>query len=380
MIKPLENHSSLPLNKQLVNLLIDEIISNNYQPDDRFYTYREIAGKYKTSIITVKLAIQDLIKRNMLYLRPRKGTFIKDARIIFNTSAPHLNSRNIVFISSTMPEGATWLNPFYSIILASLESKLEKNNYSLEVLSINQEAHNGLKSKKLFLKIAQNQLDGVFLTGGNLDKEFITRVMETGIPIVLVDGPIRNNNFHHIAIDDVAGAEIAVEYLIKKGHKKIAYLGVNLDERASRMRLEGYKKALKSHNIKINEKLIITEKPFIYFKTGFENMKILLKQKELPTAVFAVNDGFAFGAMKAIKQSHYRIPEDISIIGFDDIEMASHMHPALTTMHVDRKKIGLLAARRMSNLINKKINKEKETVIKPVLVERESVRNLKNKN
>ncbi len=373
MIRPLENHSSLPLNKQLVNFLIEEIISQNFRPNDRFYTYREIAEKYKTSIITVKLAIKDLIDREMLYLKSRKGTFVKNAKVLYNPS-PAV-SRIITFFCPLMG-GPTWLNPYYSIILTNLESRLEKEGYNLEVISLNSESGKREKYNKLLANIAQNKTSGIFLATDALEEEFISRVMETGIPAVIVDGPTCDNNLHHVTIDDVRGAKTAVEYLIKNGHRKIAYLGVSLNHRASRLRLEGYKKALESHNIKINEKWIITKKKKIHFYTGVESMEILLKQKELPSAIFAIDDGFAFGAMRAIKQFNLKIPDDISIIGFDDIEMAAHMHPALTTMHVDREKMGMLAAKRMLDLIQGKEIEKNKIIIKPRLVKRESVKKM----
>ena len=373
MIRPLENHSSLPINKQIVNFLFEEIISQNFRSNDRFYTYREIAEKYKTSIITVKLAIKDLIDREMLYLKSRKGTFVKNAKVLYNPS-PAV-SRIITFFCPLMG-GSTWLNPYYSIILTNLESRLEKEGYNLEVISLNSESGKREKYNKLLANIAQNKTSGIFLATDALEEEFISRVMETGIPAVIVDGPTCDNNLHHVTIDDVRGAKTAVEYLIKNGHRKIAYLGVSLNHRASRLRLEGYKKVLESHNIKINEKWIITKKKKIHFYTGVKSMKILLKQKELPSAIFAIDDAFAFGAMRAIKQFNLKIPDDISIIGFDDIEMASHMYPALTTMHVDREKMGMLAAKRMLDLIQGKEIEKNKIIIKPRLVKRESVKKM----
>jgi len=375
LIKPLENYSSLPLNKQLVDLLIDELISNQYHPHDRFYTYREIAEKYKTSIITVKTAIQHLINMNMLYLKPRKGTFIKNTKIIYNPVPHRISPKNIIFICA-LRTGPTWFNPYYSIILNSLENQLEKYGYNIEIFSVNVNSSDKSKYNKLFIQIAQNQVAGIFLASDMLKKDFIDQIRETGIPMVLVDGPFRDKNYHHIAIDDVGGAKTAVEYLITKGHKNIGYLGVTLNNRASRLRLEGFKKALALHKIQFNEKWVITKKKKIHFETGFKSMKILLKQSELPTALFAINDAFAFGAIRAIRQNNLRIPEDISIIGFDDIEMSAHMHPSLTTMHVDRSRIGRLAADRIVAIITGKKIKEKESIIKPWLVERESVCNL----
>ena len=369
MKNKLDHNSINHLHKQLISILIEDIVSNDFQPHDKFYSERIIADKYNTSVRTVKLALQELITRDMLYKKPQSGTFIKNNKITYGLNSSKDKSYNIIYITSRMTEDE-WLNPYYSVIIASIESQLEESGYHFNIFRLSKKSPD--REKRLFVDIAQNQLDGVFLAGVYLDAELTYRIAETGIPTVLVDGPILDKSLNHIVVDDIKGAYDAVEYLIKKGHKKIAYLGGMPNERASKRRLIGYEKALQAHKIKINSSFI-KYSGGMNFKNGVKAMQKILSQKDRPTAVFAVDDMLAVGCMKAIRMNNLRVPEDISIIGFDDLEIASHISPGLTTMHVDRKRMGYLSAKRMLDLINRNKNGKNEIVIKSKLIERETV-------
>ncbi len=360
------------LHKQLVSFLIEDIISNNFQPHSQFYSERIIADKYNTSVRTVKLALKDLIVRDMLYKKPQSGTYIKNNKIIYAGNLAKNKSYNIAYITSRMTEDE-WLNPYYSGIIASIESQLEKSGYHFNIYRLSRKSPD--REKKLFVNIAQNQLDGIFLAGVYLDSKLVYRIVETGIHVVLVDGPILDKTVNHVIVDDIKGAYDAVEYLIKKGHKKIAYLGGMPEDRASKRRLIGYEKALKSHKIEINKNLILYSGG-MNFQNGIKAMQKILSLKDKPTVVFAVDDMLAVGCIKAIRTNNLRVPEDISVVGFDDLEIASHISPGLTTMRIDRKRMGYLSAERMLDLINKRKHGKNEIVVKPRLIERETVQKI----
>ncbi len=374
----LHKNSSISVQKQLSLALIEEVISNNHQPNTKFYTEREIAEKFNTTIITVKLAIKDLIKKEFLYQLPRSGTFIKNNNITYKHEENSLNKHHIICVSF-LSRGTAWGDPFHSLITESLEYELEKQGYILEFFNLGN--YNKKKYISLFMKIAQNQVGGVLLMGNFHDESITDKIIETGIPAVLINkDEINNKNICNIVIDNINGAFKAVEYLIEMGHKKIAFIGCGLANKPSSLRFEGYKKALQFYNIKIDENLIINNSSQMNSGAGCKNMKILLKKNnKLPTAIFAVTDMMAIGCIPVLKDKGLEIPKDISIIGFNDIEMASHIHPGLTTMHIDRKKMGKTAAKMMINIFQDKKVNGKQVIIDPVLIERESVKRIKKR-
>ncbi len=370
----LDFRSSTPLYRQLSKILIKEIALNKYKTDDKFYTEKEIQAKYKVSTTTAKFAVNELVYRDILYRRPRKGTFVKDISGLNERKSDIITKSNTVAIVLSKLISDSVLNPFYSVIIEEIESVMFNNGFHLSIFIVDNSAK---KNKMLLSKIQNSELSGIYLIGGSLDKNLIRNIIDTGIHTVVIDGPIRDKNLNSIVIDDVDGAFQAVKYLIENGHRKIAYIGGGFKDRASKLRLEGYKKALLSAVIPVDENLIIMGKA-INFENGFNCAEQLLEnRKMLPTAIFAVNDVVAIGVMKYILGNNFIIPDDISIIGFDDIEIASHVYPRLTTMKSNRNEIGKIAAEMMVTLIKGETIQEKERIFKVELIERESVKKIK---
>ncbi|TET13067.1 LacI family transcriptional regulator, partial [Candidatus Aerophobetes bacterium] len=177
--------------------------------------------------------------------------------------------------------------------------------------------------------------------------------------------------------DDFKGAAMATEYLISLGHQRIGFINGPLDEVIIwQERMEGYKEALKKYKIQLDRKLI-QENSSAFEKNGYESMKKLLQLKNRPQAVFVAGDGMAVGAYKAIKRKELRIPEDISIIGYDDADVASWLDPPLTTIRTSFFDFGEKSAELLFNMITQGGFPEKGVVIEPVLKIRSSCVNVK---
>ena len=162
-----------------------------------------------------------------------------------------------------------------------------------------------------------------------------------------------------------------VEYMLKKGHKKIAHISGDLNTTTARERMEGYKKALKDYQLEINDDYII-EGDYTQH-SGFEAMQKLLKLKDRPTAVFAANDLSAAGVYKAIFVHGLDIPDDIAVAGHDDIDIASLLRPELTTMRQPKYSMGERAVTVLLRMINNKKIDIEDQVLKTNLIIRESV-------
>jgi LacI family repressor for deo operon, udp, cdd, tsx, nupC, and nupG len=240
-------------------------------------------------------------------------------------------SGNIIVV---MPDITNQVN---AGIIRAIESEAQKAGYSI-LLGDTQ----GLADReKHYANMAQSgQADGVLLftfhMPFNLKKN--QPAIEQLPPIVNSCESIAIGGISKVMIDNIAGARTAVEHLLSLGHTRIAAVMGPRDTPSTLERLEGYYSALQSAGIKIDEQLIIRGDYGV--DSGMGAMQQLLKLRVKPTAVFCFSDDMAIGAMSVIQQNGFRIPQDISIMGFDDIRYARLMTPALTTIHQPLEEIG----------------------------------------
>ncbi len=272
----------------------------------------------------------------------------------------HTENIGVIFCREFQPLS---VNPFYSRVLEGIEAELAINNYNL-VLHLLPEVYSGEMPKM----IREQQVDGLILIGV-LQQEFIDDVANLKIPAILVDPKIPSDVFHQILIDNEHGAFEATQYLILKGHRRIAFISGDLERQSFRQRFEGYRKALQYHHIPFSPELVMTGG----LEKGYDHVSALLDLRNPPTAIFAGNDINAIYGYRAVMDHHLSIPEDISIIGFDDIDLAKMASPPLTTMRVYKEELGSIAVRMLIKVI-KEPKSRPNTIIVPVrLVERESV-------
>ncbi len=257
-------------------------------------------------------------------------------------------------------------NPFYSRVLEGIEAEVALNNFNLILYFVptNQQDI----SPKM---VREHQVDGIILVGV-FHLEFIQILNQSGLPIIQIDPKIRLTNSHQVLINNEDGAFAATQYLISMGHKKIGFISGDLTRMSFQQRYEGYLKALKYNRIEPDSALIKTGG----LEKGYDQVKELLLAQNRPTAIFAANDINAIYGYQAIHELGYVIPDDISIVGFDDIDLAKFSTPPLTTVRVYKEELGSLAVRALFKSINGELEFP-QTVIVPVkLVERESVKKL----
>lgn len=236
---------------------------------------------------------------------------------------------------------------FFSNILSGIGKISADYGYSLLYCDTN----NSFKKEREYLKILKKQtLKGIIIDSlcfennqGEylkfLKDEFITK---SKIPIVFLERRVDDENFYSISVDNYQHAYLATKYLLGCGHKRIAHISGNNAYDSSRIRLLGYKDALEDSGIKFDEKIVASGQytPI----SGYSAMKNLLAARSDFTALFSANDQMAIGAIKAIKESGRLIPEDIVVVGFDNINQASIVDPALTTINVPTYQMGCEAA------------------------------------
>ena len=194
--------------------------------------------------------------------------------------------------------------------------------------------------------------------------------------IILLDGWSEEHFFDSVQIDNQDAEEKAVNYLIKKGHKKIGYLRGDFRMHSFRCREEGYRKAMARHGLSILPEYIVTVGTKL--ETAYEGMKARLSQSaELPTAFVSDNDVIAIGCMRALKEQGYDIPGDVSVIGFDNVAFGRACDPPLSTVHVDKQELGARAVREVVSAVENGQKVNVKIQLSTEFVERNSVKELR---
>lgn len=233
--------------------------------------------------------------------------------------------------------------PFFSALMEGIDQETRNERYNLVVSYVNECDTN--KSEMLRI-LAESSPDGIILLATEMLPDDLHTFNQLNIPFVALDNYFNMEKVDAIAISNIHGAYEATKYLIDMNHKKIGYLHSSIGINNFDQRKEGYTKALSDRDIKLNKKFIYCLEPTM--EGAYNDMhKILQLKPSLPTALFADNDIIAFGAIKALKEHGLRIPEDISIIGFDDMPFCEMIEPALTTIKVNKQNMGMVAVRRL---------------------------------
>ena len=254
-------------------------------------------------------------------------------------------------------------NPFYSRVLEGIESEIGMNNYNL-ILHLIPECNQDHLPKM----VREKQVDGVILVG-IFRQDFVSKIIGVELPVVLIDPKSSYENCNQVFIDNEHGAFLATQYLIKAGHRKIGFISGDLSRLSFRQRYDGFVKALKINKILLQKEYVSTGG----LEQGYQHVKKLLSVKNRPTAIFSANDINALYGYKAIQDMELKVPDDISIIGFDDIDLARFASPGLTTIRVFKQELGSIGVRTLFKTIKKEIQKPVHTIVPVQLIERESV-------
>jgi len=218
--------------------------------------------------------------------------------------------------------------------------------------------------------IRENHVDGILLSGPRQDDRALIKLYEEGVPLMLM-GQMPNTQIPFVDINATAGAEAAVQHLITLGHKHIGIItNAPLDYTSAQQRRTGYVQALESAGLVVNEALI--QEGNYTPSSGFAAMNALLEVSPRVTSVFVASDVVAMGAMLAIKRAGLRIPDDIAVVGFDDIPLAEFFDPPLTTVHLPAYGLGWAAGERLIRLIRGDGLNENSLLLESKLITRQS--------
>ncbi len=258
-------------------------------------------------------------------------------------------------------------NPFYVEVVRGVEDKAYANNYALLMCNF---AQDEIK-EKLYLDIMKSEsVDGLIVAPVNEKDKDVQELVKSGLPIVCVDRGLSNLDVDVVLVDNIQGSYEAVDYLIKLGHERIAFIGGLPSIPTTQKRRKGYEKALKENKIKIDESLIKFGDS--KYESGKRLAAEILDMKKRPTALFTGNNLITFGALETIHSRGLNIPKDVSILGFDDMPWSISLNPPLTAVSQPGYEIGRRAADMLFNRIAEPSQSTAQIILKTKLIIRQS--------
>ncbi|WP_342564017.1 LacI family DNA-binding transcriptional regulator [Paenibacillus sp. FSL R7-0345] len=268
----------------------------------------------------------------------------------------------VLFVEGT---GAGIRHPFFGAVIESFKQVAVDKGYALMFISKDV----GGKQSGYLENCRIHGVDGVVVFLSDYDDPYFLELLESNIPMVILD--FETEKSHTVCSDNKDGAMLAVDYLTSLGHSRIAHISGGMNTVPGNQRQEGYIAAMKRHGLELREEYIV-EGEFYVLENGYSAMQKLLALPERPTAVFASGDMLALGAMMAAKDSGLSVPGDISVMGYDDIELARYVTPALTTVRQDTASLGIRAAEILLATVDRKENGMEAIVLPVEVVVRES--------
>lgn len=365
-----------PLYEQIENIIKDRISKGELKPGEQICSHHELSKKYDVSLITIKKALANLIKDGILFTRIGKGTYVAETK---KPKVDLVKHKTIGLVLRDLK------HPFFSMIVHSVEEKAYGLGYNLLLSS---SSGNIEKEESQIAHFRKLGVDGIIIASLNLEyraTKYIQKLHEENFPYIMVSY-IHDPDYWYVGLDQELGGYIATEHLIKLGYKSIGYVHVGKGNLLCDVRKNGYSRALMEHDIPYNAKNIFypsenqRDTEMDRFKLGYNFGKKFVKMKQAPEALFLYSDLVALGFQQSVNEEGLKIPDDVAIVGFDDIEIAKYASVPLTTIHQPADLIGKYAVETIQKRINN-YDTSNRTILKPQLIVRDSSGTyLKNKN
>ena len=329
-------------------------------------TLKEIAQEAGVSTTTVSNVLNG---NSSADTAERIQTIMKRSGYVPNQAARSLAQREshvIAVIVQASPGENIFRNPYTAEYVGALTVELQQNGYyPLIRFSDNY--------KEIDADLRGWNVAGVIFSGA-YNRHLHTLKSLTDIPTVFTDCYVRIPGANHVGMDDDAGGQIAGEYLIHMGHRHVGFLGNNVDESdVDRHRLDGFRTGLAEGGIELREEFILHRREELFPP---DSLRQLMARPDHPTAFFCTSDQAAVQLMQALSRLGLRVPDDVSVIGFDDLPLATMVQPALTTLSQDISQKAHLVVEMLLRHIRQRGLAPERTLLGTCLVERQSVRRL----
>ncbi|WP_163536318.1 LacI family DNA-binding transcriptional regulator [Gracilibacillus sp. YIM 98692] len=343
-------------------------------------TITDIARLANVSISSVSLALNNKpglaqeTREKILKIAEANGYVVKN-NFAQNKNVVNRSDNIIKFVACTNPgiviEEYESL-PFFTELINNIGKYLFSKDYSLMLSNINMD--NLHEDIKLISK--EGGCDGIILLGTDLNEEQIEFIAKHQPNIVVLDNCFDTLNVSFVNMNSMQGAYQATKYLIEAGHKRIGYVKSKVRIRNFELRKEGFMKALNQNNLKLLDKDILTMIPTVLSSQEVFKKKIDQRRDDLPTAVFCESDYMAISFIKSLSEVGLKIPNDVSVVGFDDIQEAKILTPELSSISVDKEKMATLAVDKIIELMNNPQQTRVKYIVDTELIVRNSTQTI----
>ncbi|WP_040915786.1 GntR family transcriptional regulator [Lentisphaera araneosa] len=352
------------LYKQFAEIIRKEIEDGKYKPGERLPSMDDLSVRYNLNKITVRRSLQELADAGLLYSVPAQGTFVSE----FSGSSKAVEQSesgimNIGLISNVLIPGST--GPYHMSVLEGIRSEIGRHDANFILLPAP-----GSRERKEILKMIHGaNLSGVIYMGP-VPQLFLEQLIKDGPPSIVVDYHFHGLRADVVQADNREGGFVALNALIENGCKKLAVIAGDKEQSTTDERLDGVWSAAKAHNIPLES--IRVEYSDYQINGGYEAMERLAS--DMPDGVFCMNDEMAFGASRLLKEKlGDNFIEKVSLVGFDDINWAALVNPALSTVSIDKEAMGRIIAKRLFERIEKPEIPRCVTLMPPSFISRETL-------
>ena len=354
----------LPKYVTLVNWIKEQVLSGGLRFGEKFYSENELAAMFGISRQTVRQAVGILEQERIVERRRGSGTYV-----IYGGAPKHDPTMNIGVIS-------TYLDGYiFTSILKGIETALTANGYTMQLAFTHNKVENETRALRTML---DKQVDGIIVEPTksglpNPNGALYQEIFSQKIPLVFFNAYYPASPFPHVAMDDRLAGRMATECLLRAGHRQIAGI-FQADDRQGHLRYAGYMEALREAGIDVNSHNILwfTTEDIKYIAEDFQRYARSMKGC---TGVVCYNDQIAFGVQTELRKRGVRVPEDLSLVGIDNADLAAICEVPITSIAHPMRRLGVTAAENLIRLIgDPKFDATVDFV--PELVERDSVRML----
>lgn len=346
--------------------IISWAVNEKYKPHEKIPTESELMELFKVSRHTIRRAISDLAAEKYLYRLQGSGIYVSD----FKQNEIYLrNNKNVGVLTTYIS------NYIFPDIIRGIEDTLYDESYSLLLSS----TKNNIMLESSNLKnLLAHKIDGLIVEPTKSAYQspnmgYFNNLIEQDIPFIMINASYSQVKVPSLCVDDLKGGNIAAKYLITLGHKNIAGI-FKVDDLQGVHRMNGFITGCQESNVLLRQDKILT---YLSEETNTllpEKIKNVLKQEKRPTGVFCYNDEIAYMVLNIAHNLKLKVPQDLSIIGFDDSPMAKIMEPKLTSITHPKEKMGIDAAKLIIKLINNSnhFNESDSILYEPEIIIRSS--------
>jgi LacI family transcriptional regulator len=329
---------------------------------------RDISERTGVSITTVSRVLNSKGDKFRISKETQEKIFIvaKELNYVPNQTGVNLQSGKTRTIALIVPG---LVNPFFANVASQMATEIQGTGYNTLITDSDESIE--IEKEELKQMISRN-VDGIIIASAGHDGSHINEIDDMGIPIVCIDRYFDKLQVPFVATDNFLGSEMATNHLLKRGHTHIACIQGAMHSTPNKLRINGFKHTMSSFGIQDST---ITGSDFTV-QNGYTETLLLLQNKPFPTAIFTLSNTIALGCMKALKENNVRVPEDVSLITFDNHPYLDYLSTPLTCVAQPFQDICRIAIRLLFSMIDKEELATKQVLLRPEILVRNSVKRI----